>query len=187
MRLTDALGATQSQEKLPSHLHRPLNIPSNSNHPIRKSSNTVKNGLKPLLRRRRFRECSRRQSIWCQQSIPRWQGEFRCPESTKQLKVNIPSYVQGKGGQQTLRPLTIKQVLEASQPHADADFLVDGVELGNVRKLSSHRFRSDSLILSPDQTYWGSTKHLNNSDERIVSSGRRNRNSRLQALAGHVQ
>lgn len=41
--------------------------------------------------------------------------------------------IQGKGGQQTLRPLTIKQVLEASQPHADADFLVDGVELGNVR------------------------------------------------------
>ncbi|KAJ9123541.1 hypothetical protein QFC24_003756 [Naganishia onofrii] len=40
---------------------------------------------------------------------------------------------KGKGGQQTLRPLTIKQVLEASQPHADADFLVDGVELGNVK------------------------------------------------------
>jgi hypothetical protein len=32
-----------------------------------------------------------------------------------------------------LRPLTIKQVLDASQPHVDADFLVDGVELGNVR------------------------------------------------------
>ncbi|KAJ9117898.1 hypothetical protein QFC20_000179 [Naganishia adeliensis] len=40
---------------------------------------------------------------------------------------------KGKGGQQTIRPLTIKQVLEASQPHADADFLVDGVELGNIK------------------------------------------------------
>lgn len=44
------------------------------------------------------------------------------------------SDLKGKGGgQQTLRPLTIKQVLEASQPHPDADFSVDGVELGSVR------------------------------------------------------
>lgn len=38
----------------------------------------------------------------------------------------------------TLRPVTIKQVLESTQAHPDAEFKIDDVELGHVR------FRSPS-------------------------------------------
>lgn len=42
-----------------------------------------------------------------------------------------------QGGQRkrndTLRPVTIKQLNEASQPHPDADFLIDDVDVGQVR------------------------------------------------------
>ena len=39
---------------------------------------------------------------------------------------------QGTYGQDTLRPVTIKQVLDAQQPHPDADFKIDEVEITQV-------------------------------------------------------
>jgi hypothetical protein len=43
---------------------------------------------------------------------------------------------KGKGNS-TIRPVTIRQVLGAQQAHPDADFTIDGVEIGQV---------SDSLL-----------------------------------------
>lgn len=40
-------------------------------------------------------------------------------------------------GNQSLRPITIKQFLSASQPHPDADFIIDDVD---VNQVSIHRF-----------------------------------------------
>lgn len=37
-------------------------------------------------------------------------------------------------GKDTLRPVTIKQVLEATQAHPDADFKLDGQEMTQVNK-----------------------------------------------------
>lgn len=42
---------------------------------------------------------------------------------------------QGTYGQDTLRPVTIKQVLDAQQPHPDADFKIDDVEITQVNSL----------------------------------------------------
>ena len=42
------------------------------------------------------------------------------------------SLPQGTYGQDTLRPVTIKQVLDAQQPHPDADFKIDDVEITQV-------------------------------------------------------
>lgn len=35
-------------------------------------------------------------------------------------------------GKDTLRPVTIKQILDAQQPHPDADFKIDGTEVTQV-------------------------------------------------------
>lgn len=40
---------------------------------------------------------------------------------------------QGGYGKDTVRPLTIKQILDAEQPHPDADFKVDGENISQVR------------------------------------------------------
>ena len=50
---------------------------------------------------------------------------------------------KGTYGKDTLRPVTIKQVLEAAQPHPDADFSIDDVEItqisfvGQIRNIST--------------------------------------------------
>ncbi|KAH8089703.1 hypothetical protein HD553DRAFT_327748 [Filobasidium floriforme] len=46
---------------------------------------------------------------------------------------NSPGTTNKKGGQSTLRPVTIKQIIGADQPHPDADFQIDGVDVGSVR------------------------------------------------------
>jgi replication factor A2 len=40
-------------------------------------------------------------------------------------------------GRETMRPVTIKQVLEAQLPHPDADFKIDGTEVTQVRGVAS--------------------------------------------------
>ena len=49
-------------------------------------------------------------------------------------QVDESSYcsLQGTWGQDTLRPVTIKQVLDAQQPHPDADFKIDEIEISQV-------------------------------------------------------
>lgn len=42
------------------------------------------------------------------------------------------SWSQSGYGKDTLRPLTIKQILDAQQPHPDADFRVDGDTITQV-------------------------------------------------------
>lgn len=49
-------------------------------------------------------------------------------------------------GTNTLRPVTIKQILEAVQPHPDAEFKIDDVELSHVDHPSSSRFQFFGLI-----------------------------------------
>lgn len=39
---------------------------------------------------------------------------------------------QKRAGNNTLRPVTIRQILNAEQPHPDADFTLDGAELGQL-------------------------------------------------------
>ncbi|KAL8731599.1 MAG: hypothetical protein Q9166_003287 [cf. Caloplaca sp. 2 TL-2023] len=54
-----------------------------------------------------------------------------------------PRPIQGTISRDTLRPCTIKQVLDASQPHPDADFKIDDVEVqqltfvGQIRNIST--------------------------------------------------
>ena len=51
--------------------------------------------------------------------------------------------MKGTYGKDTLRPVTIKQVLDATQPHPDADFSIDDVEItqisfvGQIRNIST--------------------------------------------------
>jgi replication factor A2 len=40
--------------------------------------------------------------------------------------------LQSKGGNSTLRPVTIKQILDAELPHPDSDFSIEGVDVGSV-------------------------------------------------------
>lgn len=55
-----------------------------------------------------------------------------CLASLWVLSVSTSLHLQ-KAGAQTLRPVTIRQILDASQPHPDAEFSLDGAELGQVR------------------------------------------------------
>ncbi|EEB06650.1 single-stranded DNA binding protein Ssb2 [Schizosaccharomyces japonicus yFS275] len=43
-----------------------------------------------------------------------------------------PSVDRQQGAGNKLRPVTIKQILDATQVHADADFKIDGVEVGQI-------------------------------------------------------
>jgi hypothetical protein len=56
-----------------------------------------------------------------------------------------PPTKQAKGGNSTLRPVTIVQILQAAQPHPDADFAIEGVDLGSV---SGHRLEGLNLALT---------------------------------------
>jgi hypothetical protein len=40
--------------------------------------------------------------------------------------------IQAKGGNSTIRPVTVKQIINASQVHNDSDFVIDGVDVGSV-------------------------------------------------------
>jgi replication factor A2 len=54
--------------------------------------------------------------------------------------------LQGSYGKDTVRPLTVKQILDANQPHPDADFRVDGEPISQVQasKLLEHGIHTDS-------------------------------------------
>ncbi|WVQ83041.1 hypothetical protein IAT38_005179 [Cryptococcus sp. DSM 104549] len=51
---------------------------------------------------------------------------------------------KGGRGNQTIRPVTIKQVIAAQQLHADADFTIDGVEVSLITMVGSVRNSSTS-------------------------------------------
>ncbi|KAK4685127.1 replication factor A2, partial [Tremellales sp. Uapishka_1] len=49
-----------------------------------------------------------------------------------------------RGGNATIRPVTIKQALNASQTHPDADFMIDNVEISQILLIGSVRNQSVS-------------------------------------------
>ncbi|WVO18128.1 hypothetical protein L204_105830 [Cryptococcus depauperatus] len=49
-----------------------------------------------------------------------------------------------KSGNQTIRPVTVKQVLEATQVHHEADFSIDGVDVAQILLVGSVRNSSQS-------------------------------------------
>ena len=54
--------------------------------------------------------------------------------------------LQGTYGKDTLRPVTIKQILDAQQPHPDAEFKIDDVEITQVCTSSLPPFQLYLLI-----------------------------------------
>lgn len=61
---------------------------------------------------------------------------------------------QGTYGKDTLRPVTILQVLNASQPHPDADFSIDGTEITQVQPpslLPPSSFITTDLVTQPNR------------------------------------
>lgn len=60
---------------------------------------------------------------------PRPEGGVYSLAQADESSLYVP---QGTYGQDTLRPVTIKQVLDAQQPHPDADFKIDEVEITQV-------------------------------------------------------
>ncbi|EIW67669.1 hypothetical protein TREMEDRAFT_18062, partial [Tremella mesenterica DSM 1558] len=49
-----------------------------------------------------------------------------------------------KSNTSTIRPVTVKQILDASQPHPDSDFAIDGYDVGQVLLVGSVRAVSKS-------------------------------------------
>ena len=52
---------------------------------------------------------------------------------TRLLENILTFVIQSTYGKDTLRPVTIKQVLEAQQPYPQAEFKIDDVEVSQVR------------------------------------------------------
>ena len=44
----------------------------------------------------------------------------------------VAGYASKRASNNTLRPVTIRQLINAEQPHPDAEFIVDGAELGQL-------------------------------------------------------
>jgi hypothetical protein len=51
----------------------------------------------------------------------------------RSVKIDADILKQRGYGKDTVRPVTIKQVLDAQQPHPDADFKIDGDAISQVR------------------------------------------------------
>ncbi|KAL2044395.1 hypothetical protein N7G274_003100 [Stereocaulon virgatum] len=82
----------------------------------------------------------------------------------------------GKGtyGKDTLRPVTIKQVLDAQQPHPDADFKIDEVEItqisfvGQIRNISTQTtnitYKLDDGTGTVEVKLWVDADEMNSMD-----------------------
>ena len=70
----------------------------------------------------------------------------------------IAYYKQGGYGKDTLRPVTIKQILDAQQPHPDADFRIDGEGISQVRSVS-HIGKITLLTTWPGDLRWTNSKY----------------------------
>lgn len=53
-------------------------------------------------------------------------------ETKVKLLIRGRRVLQGNYGKDTVRPVTIKQILDAQQPHPDADFKCDGEAMNQV-------------------------------------------------------
>jgi replication factor A2 len=59
-------------------------------------------------------------------------GKVRRANFEEKISRLIQNGLQGGFGKDTVRPVTIKQILDAQQPHPDADFRVDGENISQV-------------------------------------------------------
>lgn len=93
-----------------------------------------------------------------------------------------------KGGQSTLRPVTIKQIIGADQPHPDADFQIDGADVGSVSPKPPLRQGLHIKTLSNDYAGAGrrsGTEYQQDSDQRFIHDRRRDRRDLCPSLARH--
>ena len=72
-------------------------------------------------------------------------------------------------GKDTVRPLTIKQILDAQQPYPDSDFKVDGEAISSVglAGLSDEK----ALIFWSDHFRWTNQKHHHADHEYHIQGG----------------
>jgi hypothetical protein len=77
-------------------------------------------------------------------------------------------------GKDTLRPVTIKQIIDAQQPHPDAEFKLDGHEMTQVTPLRPFFLNLDSLHLT-DHLRRPNPHHLHPSHKHNLQTRRRHR------------
>ncbi|KAI9751224.1 MAG: hypothetical protein M4579_006156 [Chaenotheca gracillima] len=70
-------------------------------------------------------------------------------------------------GKDTLRPVTIRQVVEAQQPHPDADFKIDGVDIAQVPHPKNQKDQTQSVNqrltrLASQITFIGQIRNISN-------------------------
>lgn len=65
-------------------------------------------------------------------AIPTHHAEWPPRISHNPLTAMTADCTLQRAGNNTLRPVTIRQIINADQPHPDADFALDGAELGQL-------------------------------------------------------
>jgi hypothetical protein len=88
----------------------------------------------------------------------------------------------GERAKRTLRPVTIKQVLDAEQTHPDSPFTIDGIEVNDV---SSSSVRQLELTLTPTAGPHCRLREQQqqDGDQRLVRNRRRDRVRGCAAVA----
>lgn len=76
--------------------------------------------------------------------------------------MHVQANRQGGRANQTLRPVTIKQIREAKQPHPDADWQIDGVDVSHVSWVSLLQ------LTATDSLHRLGAQHGDDSDQRDV-------------------
>ena len=93
--------------------------------------------------------------------------------------------MQGTYGKDTLRPVTIKQVVDAQQPHPDAEFKIDEVEIIQVSPLDrSHGcLQSTCADTCPtDLLRRPNTQHIYPNNQHNLQTRRRHRHRRSKTM-----
>jgi replication factor A2 len=70
------------------------------------------------------------------------------------------SFPEQKSGSNSLRPVTIRQILNAQQPAAEGDFTIDGVQLGQVSLLRAQLLDERLAHSLPQLTFVGVVRNV---------------------------
>ena len=88
-------------------------------------------------------------------------------------------------GKDTLRPVTIKQLLDAQLPHPDAEnFKIDDTEIGQVSKPKLTTLATWPTDDGVDHICWPDPEHIESDNQHHVQVRRRNGNGRGEAMGG---
>ncbi|KAL8705075.1 MAG: hypothetical protein Q9201_001801 [Fulgogasparrea decipioides] len=108
-----------------------------------------------------------------------------------------PNAGRGTISRETLRPCTIKQVLDASQPHPDADFKIDDVEVqqltfvGQIRNISTQTtnitYKLDDGTGTVEVKQWIDAETNNNMDMMVDTSAGAGHGARQTKESGLVE